>query len=785
MFPAKVFRRSCIAALLSFLAGLFGTILSFTSSGAYLEEELGLNFLFRLRGPQKPPAEVVIVTIDKASTEYLQLPDEPEKWPRNLHADLIRILTKYGASLIAFNIIFNEGREPSHDQAMAQAMIDANNVLLSEYLKQRTITLTNPVGTTANIYQTISISPIPIFKDAAILSSPFPLPKGSSNIRQLWTDDLTTGGLPTFPISVFECFVLQQTYDEFLKILHRISPERADLLPKSYQEVLKQRGILDLRFKLKGAFSANPGILHEILHSLDTNVSNDFGNKKTLLRSWLKSLQDDGNRYFNHYGPPGTITTIPYYKVIQQFETVKDLIAGKVVFIGYAENLQPEKNLGFYTVFSHSEGLTISTVEIAATAFANFVQDAFVQPLEPAYQALLIICWGILLVLLCQLLPLTYAVIGTILLSTAYLAIAYYKFCQNDIWLPVSVPLGIQAPLILLSYLCYRYIKHTEERESIRKAFCYYIPTNMVEKLIEQKNIQDFCQTSQLMYGVCLATDAGKYTTLAESTDPMALGNLMNEYYASIFPPVKRHGGIISDVIGDAMLAIWATEQIDSNLRINACRAALDIQEAVTRFNQARELKLPTRIGLHYGPMRLGNVGSAEHYEFRAVGDIVNTATRIEGLNKALGTRILISAETLAQLDEFYAREVGMFLLEGKQNPLAIYELMGYKENANPELVKLASRFSEALELFKTQQWDKSFKAFLRLVNDYPCDGPSIFYAKHCRQYRDNPEAMLKPPIISIAKNTSPQVSTYSDISLTRENVETKAQAADQYHRRY
>ena len=114
--------------------------------------------------------------------------------------------------------------------------------------------------------------------------------------------------------------------------------------------------------------------------------------------------------------------------------------------------------------------------------------------------------------------------------------------------------------------------------------------------------------------------------------EPAELGALMNRYYGVLFEPVKRHGGLVQDVVGDSMLAIWATTEPDASLRSRACLAALDIASAVDRFNATSgRFALPTRIGLHSGRLLLGSVGAIDHYEYRAVGDIVNTATRLEG----------------------------------------------------------------------------------------------------------------------------------------------------------
>ena len=132
------------------------------------------------------------------------------------------------------------------------------------------------------------------------------------------------------------------------------------------------------------------------------------------------------------------------------------------------------------------------------------------------------------------------------------------------------------------------------------KAFSFYLPDTVVTKITREPGMDAMNNFGELMEGVCMATDAGQYTTLSESLDPVELNNLMNQYYGVIFPHVKNTNGIISDVIGDAMLALWASPQAEIQHRMNACRAALAIKIAIERFNQFQIHQLPTRLGLHY-----------------------------------------------------------------------------------------------------------------------------------------------------------------------------------------
>ena len=273
----------------------------------------------------------------------------------------------------------------------------------------------------------------------------------------------------------------------------------------------------------------------------------------------------------------------------------------------------------------------------------------------------------------------------------------------------------------------------------------------MVDELA--KNIADIKTSSQIVYGTCLNTDAERYTTLSETMDPEELSRFMNKYYEAVFEPVRQRGGIVSDVKGDSMLAIWATANPDAALRNQACFAALDISSAVHRFNRSSDtLQLPTRIGLHSGHMMLGTIGAINHYEYRPVGDIVNTATRIEGLNKYLGTRILVSEEVVYQLDGFLTREFGKFLLAGKVKPTVVCELICHIEESSEQQRNLCAMFAEALSAYRRQSWEEAIEIFYESLEVCKEDGPSIFYLKLCEKYRENPPGEVWDGLVCLNK---------------------------------
>jgi adenylate cyclase len=284
--------------------------------------------------------------------------------------------------------------------------------------------------------------------------------------------------------------------------------------------------------------------------------------------------------------------------------------------------------------------------------------------------------------------------------------------------------------------MVWKYYDTNRERQNIRKAFSYYLPDDVVERI--SKNIADIRSGSQVVYGICLSTDAEHFTSISETLNPAELSSFMNRYYQSIFEPVKKHGGIVSNVIGDAMLAVWVTAQSDLTSKRQACLAALDIKR-VLHDQSSHTASLPTRIGLHSGHISLAHIGAVDHYEYRPVGDIVNTATRIEGMNKYLGTKIMISSEVLSQLDGFLSRELGKFLPVGKSQPLVVHELICPEEECTLQQKELCAMFSEALDAFMRQSWREASNRFDRIIKEFGEDGPSLFYLKKCDEYMNIP----------------------------------------------
>ncbi len=438
--------------------------------------------------------------------------------------------------------------------------------------------------------------------------------------------------------------------------------------------------------------------------------------------------------YLNFYGPPRSIATIPFTDILNGDPVALAKVSGKAVFVGYAGRYQPKQKDGFYTVFSQPSGLDLSGVEIGATAFANLLNTETLAPLEPRWIFIIIMLYGTVIALIFRLLP-TYVSIGTgLLVATIYFLFVYRMFADANIWLPWTVPLLVQTPLILFAALVWNYREARQSRRQLRETFGHYLPGNVIDQLTHDR--KEAIAQGTPAFGVCLATDAEQYTSLAEKMDATALHNFLNRYYELLFAPVRSRGGMISDVVGDAMLAIWSAPKPDASLRKKACEAALEITRQIGRADQTA--KLPTRIGLHAGQIVLSHIGAIDHYEYRAVGDIVNTASRIEGLNKQLKTSILASGETIDGLEGLVTRELGSFHLKGKQQPVNMYEVMCTAATVTADITKLQILFADALATFRQQSWQAAIEKFQAVLDAYPDDGPSQYYLASCRNHQDS-----------------------------------------------
>ena len=698
-----------------------------------LDSRLGLDSLFYLRGPVKAPREVVVVAIDKVASSFYQFDNDPIDWTRDYHARLINKLKDAGASVIVFDIFFKNERDSEFDTQLANAICDAGNVVLFAKLQREIFNTKGAVPQTTNLANSISVetvhAPTAQLANAALATAPFALPKYPARVTGFWSFRTTAGDAPTMPVLALHQYLSDTLYSKAGYWLrdHNIQPRQ------SLTEQVRS---------LRAVLNADMLLADTLLPDTTTHPA------PVPLVNLLRMYAGPQHHYLNFYGPPRTINTVTYNQVLEQQlpggVDAEVYFKNKVVFVGFSEQLEPEQKDNFNTVYTQANGLDVSGVEIAATAFANLLHDTTIKPVSLLMVLLIVVLFGLLIGFISRWFTFYYAIAGWVVVCVSYVWFASSVFNQYATWLPLFTPVLVQAPLALLIGLTWHTYDNFQQRKSLHKAFSYYIPESMVDQLTARN--AELQGNQELKYGVCMATDAEQYTQLSESLPPADLARLVNDYYATLFGAVKQYDGVVSDIIGDAMLALWLAEQKDNRTeqvasQVQACLAAVAIRRAADKQYALadKNIILPTRIGMHAGEMMVGNVGAVNHYEYRAVGDIVNTANRIEGLNKVLGTYCLASAAVIDGTNNFLHRFVGAFRLPGKTSALNIYEILSHKDRATDKQITHVQQFESALKEYSQANIVAAEKAFSTICKQYPDDTVAKFYLQLIQQQRTIP----------------------------------------------
>lgn len=704
------------------LIGLLGSLVSLLPITAAWEEGVGLGLLFHLRGPRPAPPEVIIVSINGETAAQLGLGEEIPEWPRALHAELIDRLNDADAKVIAIDIFFKKPRDEAMDRRLAKAIARAGNILLVGYLEKRQV---KAGAQTLQIERLIP--PTTLLADAAAGVAPFVLPKVPVRVSRFWTFN-GENTLPSLP-----ALALYQVANGGGSPLDQLLDPATPMTGQT--QIVENGNQIPMARRLRHE-AALRHRLREIIQAEHTPGLTP--SRKLTLQALLTLYEGETYPYLNFYGPPSTIRTIPYQQLLDNETDLQQTLAGKAVFIGYAGNYQPKQRDGFYTVFSQDNGLDLSGVEISATAFANLLHGETLTPLSPLSRIILCLTYGLLLSLLLRSLPGSMGIFVTLLLAMTLFSLVYGLFERYQLWLPWFVPLALQTPLAMILVLTWSYRQMRISREQLRELFGYYLPGDVIDRLAQDK--ERAMEHSDKAFGICLASDARQYTRLAEQMEPVDLQAFLNRYYQILFAPVRTREGVVSDVVGDAMLAIWPATHADPALRQRACEAALEIVKTLEM--SSLDPPLPTGIGLHAGELVMSHVGAIDHFEYRAVGDMVNTTSRIEAMNKLLGTTILASEAMLPGLKGILTRELGAFLVTGRQQPIVLHEIAALEADATPALRELHQTFAAALAEWQTGNRESAHIRFEAILQRYPEDGPSTYYVQ---QYRERRRSQINP----------------------------------------
>ncbi len=604
--------------------------------------------------PFRTEMPITIVGIDEASSTQL---NQGWPFPRSLHAQLIEKLNAAGAAVVAFDVQFSEPSTPEEDQRLAEAIANAGNVVLASKYEYHETAATR-------IF--MRMDPIPIFTEAG----------ASVGL----TDMELAGDQVPRHMALGE--------DAFWRVAIR-----------KLVEVMPDAGLTE------------PGV-------------------------------PDG-AMIRYLGPRNTFPVVSYYQVINEDPDVQEALSGAVVLVGRDAGASADINLAqadsFPTPFTLTTGMLSSGVEIHATQMEDALLNAMLEPagrmqnlIVLSVAMLLTLPWLVwwhplrssLLVFACigATLGAAFLLFGRGICDTGSFAGLFSEDCSADggalrhIWIACAAPVTGMAAACLGtgtgSFL-------TERRRAgrIRNAFAMYVSGDVVQEMIahpEKLRLGGERREISVLF-----TDLAGFTSLSEKLEPDAVALVVNTYLNAMTQVIMRNGGTVDKFIGDAVMAFWGAPLDDAEHARHALQSALEMQQAMSdlqpRFAELGAEGLALRIGINAGPAIVGNMGSDLRFDYTALGDTVNLASRLEGANKAYDTPILV-AETIAQQARpaFPMRQVDRIRVKGKAQAVNVFTPC-----SDASLVTLTE---QAWQAYLGRDWAKARAALQELRGIAPED---------------------------------------------------------------
>jgi class 3 adenylate cyclase len=294
-----------------------------------------------------------------------------------------------------------------------------------------------------------------------------------------------------------------------------------------------------------------------------------------------------------------------------------------------------------------------------------------------------------------------------------------------------------------------RMVAQLRVNQRVRETFGKYIDPRVVEGLLERPTLT--AAEGQRRVMTVLFCDLKGFTSLSEGMTPQGLVKVMNRYLSIMSEPIRTNRGIIDKYIGDGIMAYWGPPFVDEADHARfACLAAMEMIERIATLRQEiPELlgvrgtpmeKCDLRIGVATGEALVGNIGSDVMMSYTLMGDVVNLASRLEGVNKTYGTRNLVSERTIAAAGTaLEVREIDRVVVAGHTHSEIIFEILGRKGELTPQQFISRDNYLEGLAAYRAQRWDVALRALNDSLGAIPDDGPSMALVKRVEGLKANP----------------------------------------------
>jgi len=675
------------------IAGAFSLLLYFNPSSLQKFNANFIDMAFNIRGEKGASKDIVIIDVDEKSLQKLgQWP-----WSRDKIARILKNLTDAGIGIIGFDMVFAEADKSSPKRVLKELNITSKNAKdYDEILAKTLVNSPAILGMVFNFENNITTNEPPrqnaifIEKNKQDFNDYIPKALGyTTNLPILSKNSYSSGSFNMFSDS-----------DGVVRYVPMLFSYDGTLYPSLSLEMV--RAMLGVR-------------IVEIYYDENGVVGIKLGN--------LEIPTDRYGRVFVNYRGEKSYRYISAVDVYEN-RVDKNELEGKILFFGTsASGLLDLRSTPFSSVFPG--------VEIHANVLDNIINGEFIS--SPSYllgQNIIVIFVAvfILTLILSFLSPILSLVFSFVYIGVLFYYL-YYEMFFNAILLNFLYPFLAVTTTVFYMMFNKLFIE-SKQKELIKKKFATKVSPAVVEELL--KNDVDFSANEKEI--TIFFSDIRNFTTISEEFgSAKRLLEYLNSYLSKMSEIVIASYGTIDKYIGDAIMAYWNAPISQNSHSDLALKCAIKQIESLEELNKTLTPPISIGIGIHTGVATVGEIGSKSRSDFTIIGDSVNLCSRLEGLTKVYGAKIIISEDTKQKLrDSYKIRDLDLVQVKGKNKSIKIYEVLGEGEFSEDEKMR-ENMYLKALKFYRNADFIGAKAFFEELYERY---GLFLYevYIKRCQE---------------------------------------------------
>ncbi|HTC99272.1 MAG TPA: adenylate/guanylate cyclase domain-containing protein [Bradyrhizobium sp.] len=674
----------------------------------------------------KTARPVTIVDIDEKSLADPRLGQWP--WPRTRIADIVSNLTRMGAVVIAFDVVFAEPDRLNPDIAADNfrgldettreklRTLPSNDRIFADAIRKSRVVLGESGG--LEVHSDLD-KELPVTGFAMLGEDPDPfIFKLAGLLRNVKVLEEAAAGRGLFTIVPERDGIVRR-----VPMIMDAQGERMPALSFEVLRILGGSGTIMIKADQSGIDSV-------VLQGLRLRVPTD-----RLARFWVHYARNDPSIYVSAVD-------------VLDGRVPPEMIAKKLVLIGTSAT-------GMNDIKTTPVSRAMPGVEIHAQVLESALTGSSLsQPAHgEAFEFLAALVAGLLVIAFAPNLgPARLVALGA-LFATGLIGTSWYAYQYQRQLIDFTYPL-MSTTAIYLTLIFSSFVSEQRQRKQIRGAFAQYMSPALVEQLAQSP--EKLVLGGEAREMTILFSDVRGFTSISEiyKHDPQGLTTLMNRFLTPLTNAILARKGYIDKYMGDAIMAFWNAPLDDKQHQLNACNAAIDMLEKIDELNKVREVEaadggqafipINVGVGLNTGVCTVGNMGSDVKFNYSVLGDSVNLASRLEGQTKEYGFPIIVGSKTaLAVKDEFAILELDFIMVKGKKEPEVIYAIAGREDVAQSErFQRLRNLTIEMLACYRTRDWDGALAAIDRGRKTDEANSLELLYElyeERIKDYQQNP----------------------------------------------